>query len=157
MSQVLSRRWFAPGIIAVAVLAMLACSSAAPPEPTPAPAQESMAAATPALAQETQPTTAPQAADTPAPQQQDKPADTAAGPSFKMEEYQGLTFKQFDGPPPMMIDPNGSYTATINTSMGAIVIDLLAASAPRRSTTSCSWPRTASMTASSSTGSSRTS
>ena len=54
-----------------------------------------------------------------------------AGPPFKMQEYQGLTFKQFDGPPPMMIDPSDSYTATIDTNVGVIVVDLLAASAPK--------------------------
>ena len=85
-----------------------------------------------------QTTAAPEATAMPAPQQQDKPADTPAampespaGPSFKMQEHNGLTFKQFDGPPPMMIDPSASYTATINTNMGVIVIDLLAASAPK--------------------------
>ena len=85
-----------------------------------------------------QPTAASEATAMPAPQQQDKPADTLAampespaGPSFKMQEYNGLTFKQFDEPPHMMIDPSASYTATIKTNMGEIVIDLLAASAPR--------------------------
>lgn len=37
----------------------------------------------------------------------------------------------FDGPPPMCIDPAKRYTATMDTSMGQLVIALDAASAPR--------------------------
>ena len=131
MSLALARKWFVLSVIAAFVLAMLACGAAAPSEPTQPPQQESMAAATQEPAQMDQPTAAPEATSMPASQQQDKPADTAAGSSFKMQEYQGLTFKQFSGPPQMMIDPNASYTATITTNKGIIVIDLLAANAPK--------------------------
>lgn len=37
---------------------------------------------------------------------------------------------QFDAPPEMTIHPEGSYRATIETSCGAIVVDLFAADAP---------------------------
>ena len=136
MSLALTIRWFVISIIVVSILAMLACGAAATSEPASAPQQESMAAATqePATMDQPtadQPTAAPEATAMPASQQQDKPADSAVGPSFKMQEYEGLTFKQFDGPPPMMIDPNASYTATIKTNRGTIVIDLLSANAPK--------------------------
>ena len=37
----------------------------------------------------------------------------------------------FDGPPPMCIDPSKSYTATMDTSLGEMVIHLDAAGAPK--------------------------
>ena len=37
----------------------------------------------------------------------------------------------FDGPPPMCIDPSKSYTATMDTSLGEMVIHLDAAGAPQ--------------------------
>ncbi len=55
----------------------------------------------------------------------------AAGPAFKMQEYKGLTFKQFAEPPPLTVDPAAKYTATLTTNMGVIVIDLFAESAPK--------------------------
>jgi peptidyl-prolyl cis-trans isomerase B (cyclophilin B) len=39
--------------------------------------------------------------------------------------------KQYDAPPPMKIDPNKSYTATVETDKGKIVIDLFAKDAPK--------------------------
>ena len=39
--------------------------------------------------------------------------------------------KQYDGPPAMTIDTERKYTATINTSEGEIVIELLATEAPK--------------------------
>ena len=38
--------------------------------------------------------------------------------------------KEYSSPPPMSIDPNGKYTATLETSRGTIVCDLFAADAP---------------------------
>src|SRR5215217_2546857 len=39
--------------------------------------------------------------------------------------------QRFDGPPPMGIDPNKRYTATLDTSLGQIVIALDALKAPK--------------------------
>ncbi len=39
--------------------------------------------------------------------------------------------KQYDAPPPMVIDPAKTYTATISTDAGDIVIDLFADKAPK--------------------------
>ena len=38
---------------------------------------------------------------------------------------------QYSSPPPMTIDPAGSYTATIRTNKGNIVVDLLPGAAPK--------------------------
>ena len=38
---------------------------------------------------------------------------------------------RFDGPPPMCIDPSKSYTATMDTSMGSLTIELDAEAAPQ--------------------------
>ena len=38
--------------------------------------------------------------------------------------------KQYNAPPPMSIDPNKAYSATLETSRGAIVCDLFAKDAP---------------------------
>ena len=43
---------------------------------------------------------------------------------------QGHSVKQWPSPPPMTIDPASSYTAVLNTSAGAITVDLLAGEAP---------------------------
>ncbi len=56
--------------------------------------------------------------------------------------------QQFRSPPELGIDPAKRYTATIDTSLGELVIALDAAEArPRRSTTSCSSPCTTTTTA----------
>jgi peptidyl-prolyl cis-trans isomerase B (cyclophilin B) len=39
--------------------------------------------------------------------------------------------KQYDAPPPMSIDPAKKYSATLETSSGAIVVDLFAKDAPK--------------------------
>jgi len=39
--------------------------------------------------------------------------------------------KQYDKPPEMKIDPNKTYTATIDTSKGKVVLDLYAKDAPK--------------------------
>lgn len=39
--------------------------------------------------------------------------------------------RQYEGPPPMVIDENKRYIATIGTSAGDIVIELFADKAPR--------------------------
>ena len=125
--------------ILVAALAILACGASAPAEPTAVvKQQESMAGPTtaPAKMEESRPTSVPveeakptqesMAMETPVSQ-----PNTSGGPAFKMQEYKELKFKQFAEPPPLTIDPNAQYTATLTTNMGVIVIDLLAASAPK--------------------------
>ena len=39
--------------------------------------------------------------------------------------------KQYDAPPPMVIDPTKRYVATISTDQGDIVIELFADKAPQ--------------------------
>src|SRR5262245_35170954 len=41
-----------------------------------------------------------------------------------------MAAKQYNAPPAMQIDPNKSYTATMETSKGTIVLDLFAKDAP---------------------------
>ena len=43
---------------------------------------------------------------------------------------QGQSIKQWSSPPPMTIDPGSSYTAVLNTSAGAITVELLPGDAP---------------------------
>ena len=43
---------------------------------------------------------------------------------------QGHSVKQWSSPPPLTIDPASSYTAVLNTSAGAITVELLAGEAP---------------------------
>ena len=43
---------------------------------------------------------------------------------------QGHSVKQWPSPPPMTIDPASSYTAVLNTSVGAITVELLPTEAP---------------------------
>ncbi len=131
--------------ILITVLTLLACGTSAPAEPTAAPPQENMAepptkeAAQPEASNPTPvPMDQPMTGATTEPQQEAMGKETPAsgsemtgGPAFKMQDYKGLTFKQFAEPPPMTIDPNGKYTATLTTNMGTIVIDLFADSAPK--------------------------
>ncbi len=42
----------------------------------------------------------------------------------------GRSIKQWASPPPVSIDPSASYTAVLNTSAGAITVELFAADAP---------------------------
>ena len=55
----------------------------------------------------------------------------AATPTPKIQAYQGLSFKQYAAPPLMTIDPSASYTATIRTNKGLIVLELFPDSAPK--------------------------
>lgn len=52
-------------------------------------------------------------------------------PTPKIQVYQGLSFKQYAAPPLMTIDPSASYTATIRTNKGLIVLELFPDSAPK--------------------------
>ena len=90
----------------------------------------------PTAPQPDEPTAAPAAA-TQAPQ----PTPTAisgtgasaaqpAAPSPTVMVNQGHSVKQWPSPPPMTIDPASSYTAVLNTSAGAITVELLAGEAP---------------------------
>ena len=94
------------------------------PKATSAPMQDARPTSVPA--EEAKPTQESMAKETPVSQ-----PDTSGGPAFKMQEYKGLTFKQFAEPPPLTIDPNAEYTATLTTNVGTIVIELLAESAPK--------------------------
>ena len=138
-------------LILIACLIAMACGTSAPVESGSASQGESMAEAKkePAKAEEVSPTAAPVTekmavtAATAEPQQESMAKATTAsqsgasqpeasgGPAFKMQDYQGLTFKQFAEPPPLTIDPNAEYTATLTTNVGTIVIELLAESAPK--------------------------
>src|ERR1700682_2986250 len=51
------------------------------------------------------------------------PCPEADGSSPKLQ--------QFDGPPPMCIDPSKRYTAEISTSLGSVTVALDAAAAPQ--------------------------
>ena len=66
-------------------------------------------------------------ADTLAPAATFEPADTLAPPPTP----EGLTRKRYGSPPEMTIDPAGSYVATIKTSKGDIVVELLPGPAPQ--------------------------
>ena len=94
------------------------------PKATSAPMQDARPTSVPA--EEAKPTQESMAQETPVSQ-----PNTSGGPAFKMQEYKGLTFKQFAEPPPLTIDPNAEYTATLTTNVGTIVIELLAESAPK--------------------------
>ena len=94
------------------------------PKATSAPMQDARPTSVPA--EEAKPTQESMAKETPVSQ-----PDTSGGPAFKMQEYQGLKFKQFAEAPPLTIDPAAKYTATLTTNMGVIVIDLFADSAPK--------------------------
>ena len=136
--------------ILITFLGLLACGASAPAgstaspqkqeamsEPTMAPAQtQEQPISTSAPMQDARPTSAPveEAKPTQESMAQETPVsqpDTSGGPAFIMQDYKGLTFKQFAEAPPLTIDPNGKYTATLTTNMGVIVVDLFAQSAPK--------------------------
>ena len=81
------------------------------------------------------PTTAAPGAATPAPQATQitdtGSASSESGASIpEVVVNQGHSVKQWPSPPPMTIDPASSYTAVLNTSAGAITVELLAGEAP---------------------------
>ncbi|HKC73649.1 MAG TPA: hypothetical protein VKF37_05540, partial [Chloroflexota bacterium] len=45
--------------------------------------------------------------------------------------FGGAKGKQWNAPPPMTIDPGRRYSATLRTSEGDLIVDLLAEEAPR--------------------------
>ena len=53
-----------------------------------------------------------------------------AAPSPTVVVNQGHSVKQWSSPPPLTIDPASSYTAVLNTSVGAITVELLAGETP---------------------------
>ena len=78
------------------------------------------------------PTNAPAAKAAVAPTEFPADASGAAGtPTPRIQAYQGLSFKQYAAPPLMTIDPSASYTATIRTNKGLIVLELFPDSAPK--------------------------
>ena len=145
------RIFLALGIL-FALGALLACGTSAPADPAPDAEQRGVAEPKKEAAQqeEAKPTSAPKeqpkatsaseamTEPTAKPQQESMAKETpesqpaaSGGPAFKMQDYKGLTFKQFAEPPPLTIDPNAEYTATITTNLGTIEIDLFAESAPK--------------------------
>ena len=92
---------------------------------------------TPTVAEPTEPapTTAAPVAPTPAPQATqitgNGSASSASGASTpEVMVNQGQSVKQWSSPPPLTIDPASSYTAVLNTSAGAITVELLPGEAP---------------------------
>ena len=108
----------------IAVLSFAACNlitppplgqPEAPPSPTAAPSGSGSAAPTP------QPTATPISGTGTGASAVPTPAVVVSG---------GRSIKQWASPPSMSIDPGASYTAVLNTTAGAITIELLAADAP---------------------------
>ena len=99
--KLLKKIGYLPGVVATAFL-VAACL----PTPTPPPTQ--------APAATVAPTELP-----------------AATPASKIQTNQGRSLKQYAALPSMTIDPAASYTATIRTNNGSIVIELFAKSAPK--------------------------
>ena len=95
------------GVVATAFL-VAACLPTQTPPPTNAPAAK------------VAPTVQPAAA-----------SGAAATPTPKIQAFQGLSFKQYAAPPLMTIDASASYTATIRTNKGLIVLELFPDSAPK--------------------------
>ena len=59
------------------------------------------------------------------------PPSGAAGPATpEVRVVGGRSVKQWSAPPPRVIDISASYTAVLNTSAGAITVELLTAEAP---------------------------
>lgn len=54
----------------------------------------------------------------------------AAAPTPAVVVSGGRSIKQWSAPPAMTIDPGASYTAVLNTTAGAITVELLASDAP---------------------------
>ena len=98
--------------IALLLIACLPFSLSEPePEAEPTKASESMG----------QPTEAPTQASR---------SGSDSGSSMANKPASGMR-KQYTSPPPMTIDPAGSYTATIRTNKGNIVVELLPGPAPK--------------------------
>ena len=58
------------------------------------------------------------------------PKDSESGPTPSPQVVDDRPGKQWASPPPMTIDPVSSYNAVLNTSVGNITVELLAAEAP---------------------------
>ncbi len=80
------------------------------------------------------PTTAAPVAATQAPQppptDSGGPAADPSPPTPDVSMMGGLSVKQWSAPPAMTIDPSAAYTAVLNTSAGAITVELLPGEAP---------------------------
>ena len=72
--------------------------------------------------------TPPAASGTPTPSESSPPQPVACGATAPADANKQP--QEFAKPPPMKIDPNKTYTATLDTSCGTIVIQLLADQAP---------------------------
>ena len=105
----------------VAVLSFAACNLITPPplgqpEPAPSPTADSSAPAPTEIPPATRITSSDSGATAPP-----TPAVVVSG---------GRSIKQWSAPPAMAIDPGASYTAVLNTTAGAITIELLSSDAP---------------------------
>ena len=121
---------FRLAVIAAGVALLLACGGeAATPAPVATPVPTSVATpeatmapvSTPEPAQRPSPAQTPSSVDTPAP---------ADAPEKTTVTEGGITITQYSAPPPMTIDQDKSYTATIQTNHGDLVIELFPKEAP---------------------------
>ncbi len=103
----------------VAVLSLAACNLITPPPIGQPEAAPSPTAAAGAAAATPLPTATPVSG-----------AGSAAAPTPAVVVTGGRSIKQWSSPPAMSIDPSASYTAVLNTTAGAITIELLASDAP---------------------------
>ena len=67
---------------------------------------------------------------TPAPAMQSSATGAGGGPVPTVVVTGGRSIKQWASPPPSTIDPSASYTAVLNTSAGAVTVELLPQEAP---------------------------
>ena len=95
------------GVVAAAFL-VAACLPTPTPPPTEAPPTQIAPTAVPAAV-----------------------SGAAGTPTPKIQISQGRSYKQYAAPPLMTIDPSASYTATIRTNKGLIVLELFPDSAPK--------------------------
>jgi cyclophilin family peptidyl-prolyl cis-trans isomerase len=109
-------------LLALCALLFAACNQAAP-APTQAPAAAAKPAPSPPSGAQLS------SALSPLPQASASPA-AAASPAGQGVTVASSQPKQFSAPPPMSIDTSKHYSATIDTSMGTMKVDLFASEAP---------------------------
>jgi len=111
-----------------AALPLAACVLETPsPASSPTPAQASSAGATLA------PTQTPPAGASPTPAATMRAEPTPASGGAPIKQFMnvgGVNIPQYSNVPPLTIDVNSQYTATIRTNLGTMVIELFAEQAP---------------------------
>lgn len=63
-------------------------------------------------------------------EQKNEPVKPTAQPTLAIPKEEGYEVQQYNNPPPMSVDPSATYSATMSTSLGTIVIELLVQEAP---------------------------